>query len=75
MKYCIACAHLDFFKADPGYDTECTAGIGATEAEFACGKGHWRRDISGDYDLPNIEQAMQKAETCPDFSERTSGEP
>jgi hypothetical protein len=74
VKYCIGCKHLNFFRADPGYDTECTAGIGAHEASLACAKGHWHEEITENGDLPFIERAMQKAETCPDFSQRAGAD-
>jgi hypothetical protein len=59
-------------RADPGYDTEFTGGIGASEAELACALGHWRRELYSGGDLPDIEKAMQAAETCPDFAERAA---
>ena len=71
MKYCIGCVHLHFEKGSDGWCTEVTAGIDAHEAEFACKKRHWRSDIADSGDLPNIERLMMKAETCPDFSERS----
>ena len=71
MKYCIGCVHLDFNNADPGWSTECTAGIDKRDAEFACGKGHWRRDVNEYEGLNPIEKAMQQAETCPDYTERS----
>lgn len=69
MKYCIGCAHLNFTRGDPGYDTEFTAGIGAEEASMSCGKGHWFQYLS-EYGLFNVEQAMRKADTCLEYKER-----
>jgi hypothetical protein len=69
MKYCIGCKHLKFDRGSPGYDTDCTAGIGAEEASIACGRDHWTQYLYGD-DLFDVEQAMQAAETCADYQER-----
>lgn len=72
MKYCIGCVHLHFTPAYAGWSTDCTAGIDAEDASLSCRHGHWKKDLNGDDDLFNIEAAMQMAETCPDFHERTA---
>lgn len=68
MKYCIGCEHLCFDAGDRGYDTECTAGIGAEAASLACAKGYWHEYLYDD--LFDVERAMQRAETCKDYKER-----
>lgn len=70
MRYCIGCKHLHFERSDPGYNTECTAGIGAEEASMSCKMGYWFNYLYGDGSLFDIEAAMRKANTCADFKER-----
>lgn len=80
MKYCIGCIHWHFSHGEHEPDYSTRTGGWDTPAHLSCKKGHW-----GDLDLdevsqPDIERAMEKAETCPDFSERSlpdqpTGEP
>jgi len=61
----------------PGY-TGCGGGTytgpGSHFApELLCKKQHWQYSIEDDdAKIVDIEKEMSKAETCPDFSERTS---
>lgn len=71
MKYCIGCVYLRFDAGSPGYDTECTSGIGAEAASIACNKGHWQEYLYDGDGLFAFEEAMQRANTCPDYEERS----
>lgn len=64
MKYCVGCKHWTF---DVGWSgTDVTAGDAWSAA---CLKGHW--NISGHrVSQGEFEQYMEKADTCPDFSDR-----
>lgn len=65
MRYCVGCQHWDF---DPG----CGAYSDLTPGEswaMRCKKSHWY--LCG-YSTKqrDVEAAMEKAETCPDYIER-----
>lgn len=70
MKYCIGCKHLNFYPRVPGDWTEATGTYGANEAEMFCSKGYWREEMGPEATLENFQRAMEKADTCPEFSER-----
>jgi len=78
MKYCIGCQHL-YFKPGHG-DDQCgstmTGAWGAEDAELSCQKDHWKLELGeyGNVEIFDIEAAMKKAETCGDYTERSSGE-
>jgi hypothetical protein len=79
MKYCIGCIHLSYWRAsDPYYYSEMTNSNGSP-AELACAKGHWKAELSEEITQSRFQSAMEKADTCADFSERppseSNGEP
>jgi hypothetical protein len=77
MKYCIGCKHLNFDSGEhTSYGSEWTGEYGGEDAQFACALGHWKLPIElEETKLVDITSNMEKAETCQDFSERTTTEP
>jgi len=83
MKYCIGCVHLDLMPGYEGTGGGTYTGPGCHfPPELLCRKGHWEAEKNasyGDHGLPiadhveivDIERSMSKAETCPDFDERS----
>jgi hypothetical protein len=74
MRYCIGCKHLDLM---PGYEGEgggTYTGPGChVSPELLCKKNHWEYTIVDDYaKIVDIEEEMRRAETCPDFEERSA---
>jgi hypothetical protein len=73
MKYCIGCVHLDLTPRDPGRMGSTWTGVyGDEEAATFCKKDHWRVEMGTDATLEDFQRAMEKAETCPDFEERSA---
>lgn len=74
MKYCIGCVHLNFDSGERvSHGSEWTGEYGGANAQFACGKDHWRLAIELEQtEFLDIASAMAKAETCPDFDERAN---
>lgn len=71
MKYCIGCALLNYQGGQPGREYSEHTYDPSIDPSFACAKGHWAQQLDEDTGITDIEQAMQMAETCPDFVERT----
>lgn len=73
MKYCIGCVHLYYEPPDPGCMGSTWTGVyGDHDARLACQLGHWEHEFSEGSSIKEFEAAMEKAETCPDFTERAS---
>ena len=76
MKYCIGCKHLDLMPGYQGAGGGTYTGPGTYfEPELLCAKKHWQLTMPGEYSsvgILDIEREMKRAETCPDFSERTN---
>lgn len=67
MKYCIGCQHLSMSAYEGSmYDT----GYGHA-ANIHCARNHWEVTCD-DYAVDDLEAAMEKAETCPDYVERAT---
>lgn len=76
MKYCIGCIHWYVTAHERGqvyseYTADCD-----TPANLSCTKGHWLVGLdpwsTGEKLRGEIEACMEKAETCPDFTERAT---
>jgi len=72
MKYCIGCQFLRYNLPETGYSTEYNSDIGKEDAAMACQKGYWRHDFGFFANIETFRLAMEKAETCGDYQERTS---
>lgn len=75
MKYCIGCIHMFYRPADPGHmGSEQTGRYGESDASLLCKQGHWEQDLGGTQDIPvsDIAANMLKANTCPDYEERST---
>ena len=73
MKYCIGCVHLNLFPHEPGYSYSTYTQESYVDAKMACAKHHWEVAFS-EYSSnlrEEFEKAMEKAETCKDFEERS----
>lgn len=71
MKYCIGCKHLNLSPREPSAQgSELTGTYGGEEAAMFCAKGYWKEEMGEDATLENFQRAMEKADTCLDFSER-----
>lgn len=71
MKYCIGCCLLNFFPGEEGQVYSEYTSDPSTPAQFACAKKHWAEQLEGSTNVVDIERAMAKAETCPDYWERS----
>ena len=71
-RYCIGCVHLQFTAGSSATQYSELTFEPSTHAQFHCKRGHWERrglDLN-DADQQDVESAMDKAQTCPDYSER-----
>lgn len=75
MKYCIACKHLDLMPGYQGCGGGTYTGPGSHfPPEMLCKMKHWQLTMPDEYSsvgIVDIEREMTRAETCPDFSQRT----
>jgi hypothetical protein len=75
MKYCIGCIHLDLMPGFQGSGGGTYTGPGSYfDPELLCEKKHWERTLSGEEGenmAVDIEREMRRAETCPDYKERS----
>ena len=70
MRYCIGCRYWHFTKGEQGHTYSTMTVDPAIPAAMACKKGHWGELDLGAVYQSDIEWAMEKANTCPDSSER-----
>lgn len=73
MKYCIGCEHWSFESASDPYHYSTLTSSDGTPASMSCAKGHWRYlELEESFKQSDLEKAMETAESCPDFSERSA---
>jgi hypothetical protein len=73
MKYCIGCEHWSFQEASDPYRYSTLTYSNGTPASMSCQKGHWNYlEMKEGFTQSDFEQAMEKAEKCPDFQERSA---
>ncbi len=70
MKYCIGCIHLRYDPGSDGYHYSSWTHSPGSKPELACRKHHWMAELEESFSQQAFQQAMEKAETCADFSER-----
>lgn len=69
-RYCIGCIHWSF---EQGSESQVWSSVTIDEgypAYLSCDRGHWATLNTDVIMQSDIERAMEKAQTCPDYSER-----
>jgi hypothetical protein len=69
-RFCIGCAHWSFTKGERGQVYSTMTADSDIPASMACGMGRWADlDLTEIYQS-DIEEAMERANDCSDYSER-----